>query len=195
MVGIRPGEVARGEEAEKHHQGGSMKTNHRPGRRVRILLAATILVVSVPSLASAATLKIFASTLRPYVNNQNSIQIPGAYSALPDSGDPEETRMGFFGALSIPVGSRIKGLRYYHKGLTPPVGTTVELYRRRIDLEAEKIAAADSQDATGAIVRVDGAFVLGADPVVRKGYVYSVVVFSRNNQSRVYGVEVDYQQP
>jgi hypothetical protein len=142
--------------------------------------------------AEAGVKTIWPDKFIPVINNQNSNAAPGWAGSASDSLSPDFPVV-FYANVKLPVGARITGMRYFHRGLGPNPGTNVQFLSAKFGQFPGIIMAADSKDGSDTILPVKGTFIPAADRYVRPGLRYLLIIGSNNEDSTVWGVKVFYQ--
>jgi hypothetical protein len=151
-----------------------------------------MILLMISGTADAGVKTIWPDKLKPMANNQNSNKAPGwAGSALPTSSPGSYVE--FYANVNLPVGTKITGMRYFHRGLGSDPLTMVRLYRVKFGRFPDVIIGAESKDGNDTIIPVDGTLDPSTDRYVRRGFRYFLYIVSNNSDSTMWGVKVFYQ--
>jgi hypothetical protein len=150
-----------------------------------------IFLLVVFGTAEAGVKTIWPDKFIPVINDQNSNTAPGwSGSGLPDS---PSSPVVFYANVKLPVGAKIKGMRYFHRSLGSNPGTSVNLVSVKFGQYPGIIYSAESFDGSDTIIPVDGVYIAPAERYVRSGRRYFVIIGSKNQASTVWGIKVFYQ--
>lgn len=98
----------------------------------------------------------------------------------------------FYKVVTLPVGSTITKLTYYHNGVGTSPFTSVQLMRIKMGGTYEELVNVTSEkDTAGGVIPVTVA--VKANNKVSKGYTYFVFAICRGATSGIHGIKINYR--
>lgn len=154
-------------------------------KRLSLVILAVLVIVGCSAIVSFAGVKtIKPNQLRPFESNTVYEQCAAYVRSL------DTNPVAFTAEIKLPVGKKITKLTYYHEGIASGATTTVILFRTKMGVQDEHVAAASSDDATGLIIPVDGDIYITK---IKRGYTYWVYTASFNSSSKNKGIKIYYK--